>query len=511
MTSCVLWRVSLVGRRLPALLWGLGRVAALVLSIALSSACAEEAASVSLFDEQRVEFQNDDVTLAGTLLLPTSEASVPAVVLVHGAGRATRKAYREVAVFWASRGIAALIYDKRGTGESGGAYESREPYTNLVNDLLGAVDFLKHRPEIDASQIGLWGLSQGATISATAASRSDDLRFLIVVGADVADGSLFHYRDNLFRKYGLSSRLRDIAEKLHLVDQDLQNTFREGFRLSLLTSRTYPSAEHYVHPAWSRVTTPVLAMWGELDQNIPVAESVAGLKNSLAQAQNRRWTIIIQPGTNHDLKISATGELQSQSQGYPPGALDMMADWARTVMDRPTELETGRQEGTPRAAGVLPRLQGYERLRWYGNGPVQASLWILFFVHFSRRSIASLASLVIARLRRSHPGGVPATRRFQSLTKAICGLDWLILVTFSITAVLAVDQLHPRCPSVLQFVPLLGSISTLATAGLLIQHLRTPRNMDTTARPALRVSLDLLVLILFVPYMLYWNLVGTHF
>ena len=78
--------------------------------------------------------------------------------------------------YFASQGIAALIYDKRGTGQSGGAYESHEPYENLVNDALSAVAFLKQRREIAASQIGIWGLSQGAYISAAAASRSEDIQ-----------------------------------------------------------------------------------------------------------------------------------------------------------------------------------------------------------------------------------------------------------------------------------------------------------------------------------------------
>ena len=128
--------------------------------------------------------------------------------------------------YFASQGIAALIYDKRGTGQSGGAYESHEPYENLVNDALSAVAFLKQRREIAPSQIGIWGLSQGAYISAAAASRSEDIKFIIVVGASVADGMMFYYRDNLFRRYGLSDTLRDVAEKAHLGQESLPHNFK---------------------------------------------------------------------------------------------------------------------------------------------------------------------------------------------------------------------------------------------------------------------------------------------
>ncbi|HEY4261972.1 MAG TPA: alpha/beta fold hydrolase, partial [Schlesneria sp.] len=472
---------------------------------------AEEIGAKFGFEEHFVEFRNQDVKLAGSLLLPKSEVPVPAVVFVHGAGRQTRESYREVGEYFASHGVAALIYDKRGTGKSDGAYESYEPYENLVNDAQSAVALLKQRREIAPSQIGIWGLSQGAYISAAAASRSNDIKFIIVVGADVADGMMFYFRDNLFRRYGLSDTLRDVAEKLYLVDQDLQRTFQDGFRLSSFAPRSFPPPDKYVHSAWSHVNQPVLAMWGQLDQHVPVGESVAGLKNSLGQASNVNWTIIILPGTNHDLKISETGALQSQSHGYPPGALQTMIDWARSAIDRPLEIGKMKQEGFAPEAGILPRLARYENLRWYGNGTVQAALWILFLITFLANTIAGLWCSSALFFRRQHSVALsaltlPTSNMVVNLKRAISALNFLILVTFSITALLVIDQLHPNCPSVLLFVPLLGTVSTLATFILLIVLAKTPRDHGWTAMRRLRFSLDVFCLVLFVPFMFYWNL-----
>ena len=72
-------------------------------------------------------------------------------------------------------------------------------------------------------------------------------------------------------------------------------------------------------------------MWGQLDQHIPVGESVAGLKNSLAQANNEKWTMIILPRAKHSLGISETGAIQEKWRGYPPGALKTMTDWVHGV------------------------------------------------------------------------------------------------------------------------------------------------------------------------------------
>ena len=106
---------------------------------------------------------------------------------------------------------------------------------------------------------------------------------------------------------------------------------------------------------------------------------------------------------------------------------------------------------------------------------------------------------------------MPASNRVVNLKRALGALNFLILVTFSITALLVLDQLHPSCPSVLLFVPLLGIVSTLATVALLIMLVRTPRDHSWTAARRIRFSLDVLCLVLFVPYMFYWNLIGFRF
>ena len=483
----------------------------LLIGMAAFDVHADETGEKFSFEEHLVEFHNRDISLACSLLLPRSEVPVPAVVFVHGAGRQNRESYRELGEYFASKGIAALIYDKRGTGQSGGTYESSEPYQNLVNDALAAVGFLKQRGEIDKSQIGIWGLSQGAYISAAAASRSEDIQFIIAVGASVADGMMFYYRDNLFRRYRLSDTLRDVAEKVHLIQYSLPHNLPDSFGLSSFASRSYPPPDQYVHPAWSQVDQPILAMWGQLDQHVPVGESVAGLKNSLAQANNDNWTIIILPRTNHDLKITETGELQSKSHGYPTRALQTMTDWAWSAIDHPSEIGKMKQEGVAPEAGILPRLASYESLRWYGNGTVQAALWILFLISFSANTIAGMRCCLTCLFYRQQSVPLPTFNRVVNLKHAISALNFLIVVAFSITALLVIDQMHPSCPTVLLFLPILGTVSALATVALLIALARTRYDHCWTVARKIRFSLEVLCLVLFVPYMFYWNLIGFRF
>ena len=252
-------------------------------------------------------------------------------------------------------------------------------------------------------------------------------------------------------------------------------------------------------------------MWGQLDQNGPVGESVAGLKNSLAHANNENWIVIILPKANHDLGISETGALQSKWPGYAPGALKTMTDWVRPVIDDPSQIDTMKQEGVARETGVLSRLAHYERLRWYGNATVQAAHSILFFIVFLSNTIVAIWRCIVRLTGRPSNDSSPGLDGPASLKRVVCVLNLLILVALTITMLLVIDQVRPSCPSILLFLPLLGTVSTLATVALLIVLARTRRDHDWTVARRIRCSLEVLCLILFVPFMLYWNLIGYHF
>jgi len=238
---------------------------------------------------------------------------------------------------------------------------------------------------------------------------------------------------------------------------------------------------------------------------------VTGLKNSLADATNQKWTIIILPGAKHSLGISETGAIQEKWRGYPPGALKTMTDWTHRVIDDPSLIDKMKQEGIAPEAAVLDKLARYEKLRWYGNGTVQAALWVFFLISFLANTITGgwRGLTRLFRLRKNAP--LPSFDRVVTLKRILCALNFLILVAFSITAWLVIDQMHPSCPTVLLYLPLLGTVSTLATIALLIVLAWTARDHGWTIARKIRFSLDVLCLVLFVPYMFYWNLIGIRF
>ena len=179
------------------------------------AACGEPGGPMRV-QEREVRFTSDSITLVGTLVLPDTSTPVPAVVLVHGSGPETRDHYMRYARQFASNGIAALAYDKRGAGASSPG-NPRAPFHVLANDVLAAVDFLRREPAIDGARVGLWGLSEGEWVVPLAASRMNDPAFLIIVSASGVSPSeqVRLEMRNALRAKGYPDSIVALAESLH--------------------------------------------------------------------------------------------------------------------------------------------------------------------------------------------------------------------------------------------------------------------------------------------------------
>lgn len=132
------------------------------------------------YKEEEVRFQSGGVNLAGTLRLPLTNDKHPAVFLLQGSGDADREAESFYADHYARNGIATLVYDKRGTGSSGGDYRGAS-FHDYAADALAEIHYLQSRKEIDRNRVGLSGRSHGGIVASLAASLSKDIAFVINV------------------------------------------------------------------------------------------------------------------------------------------------------------------------------------------------------------------------------------------------------------------------------------------------------------------------------------------
>src|SRR5690606_30521877 len=137
---------------------------------------------------------NGERALPGTLAMPrdaSSDAPVPAVVLVHGSGPHDRdesigpnKPFLDIARGLAAQGIAVLRYDKRSKARPQDYADGNITIdSETTDDAVFAVAALREAPGIDPSRVYVLGHSQGAMMAPRIAARSGHVAGLVLLAA----------------------------------------------------------------------------------------------------------------------------------------------------------------------------------------------------------------------------------------------------------------------------------------------------------------------------------------
>ncbi|HKO35754.1 MAG TPA: alpha/beta fold hydrolase [Pyrinomonadaceae bacterium] len=319
--------------------------------------------------QQPVRFQNGDVTLAGTLLLPESNRSKHAgVVFTHGGGAAKREFVWGLGYQLAARGMAVLIYDKRGVGESKGNW-GEASFEDLADDAVAGAKFLQSNSAIDPKRIGFWGLSQGGWIAPLAASRFPEAAFAVAVSGGALTPAVTELFDTEYELQKAGFNAEDVQKALAF--QSLKNEIIRSFEkweqyLSMRnTVKDTPwyrvqgidirGPDKQDHPQWAHMRRsyfydpapalkslrgPLLVIHGELDTPKGVAASVEAIKSSMTAAGKRETSITGNPGKDgfvvkvyprgvHNLMEAPEPEKSSwiRSKRFVPGLFEEMVDW----------------------------------------------------------------------------------------------------------------------------------------------------------------------------------------
>jgi alpha-beta hydrolase superfamily lysophospholipase len=123
-------------------------------------------------DRQELEFPSgSDLCAAWLYPAAADQAATPAVVMAHGLSGTRRDALGPFAERFAAAGIAALLFDHRGFGDSGGEPDRFEPRRQL-EDWRAALGFARTLPGIDGDRLATFGSSMGGG-NALAAAAAD--------------------------------------------------------------------------------------------------------------------------------------------------------------------------------------------------------------------------------------------------------------------------------------------------------------------------------------------------
>lgn len=321
--------------------------------------------------EENVVYENkkDGIRLAGTLTFPASKGKFPAVIIVTGSGQQDRneeigrhKPFWILADYLTRNGIAVLRVDDRGIGGSGGNF-NQSTTGDFAEDALSGVAYLKSRKEINSKKIGIIGHSEGGTVAPLAASLSPDVSFIVSMAGvfesfeDVILDQIVNQLkmqgkneedielERSWRKkiYSLSKENTDsstAAKKLWEVYNEL--TKDEVTRLNWPKGRQDDQIRQVLKPWWRyylgldnkaillNVKCPMLAIYGELDQQVNPGKNLAVIEEALNEGGNNNFEMKKLPRLNHLFQTADTGseyEYIRIEETISPLALSFIKDW----------------------------------------------------------------------------------------------------------------------------------------------------------------------------------------
>lgn len=133
--------------------------------------------------EEHVTIVSGGIPLRAVICTPPDTSPAPALIICHGAFE-YKERYLDMARYAARAGIAAMVPDMNGHGESGGERFEIQ-ISRWVENIRDCIDFLTARREVDADRIAAFGLSTGGTAVIEAAIVEHRLKAVIAYAPTV--------------------------------------------------------------------------------------------------------------------------------------------------------------------------------------------------------------------------------------------------------------------------------------------------------------------------------------
>ena len=318
------------------------------------------------FDVRDAVFESNGVKLVGRLIMPKGSEKIPIVVLVHGSEQDSALDSYALQRMFPAEGVGAFVYDKRGTGVSGGAYT--QDFEVLADDAIAAMKEARRLAGARLGRIGYQGGSEGGWVVPLAVNRAPVDFAIVSFGLAVTvleEDQESVALDMYFHHHSAA----DTAKALELAragERVVETGSKEGFEAFDALRQKYKSEAWYpdVHgdfvfaimpldrkqiieamshefsfvsttpfryepmPTLRASTTPQLWVLGGDDLEAPSAETAKRIKSLIAQGKS--YTLAVYPGAEHGMteyELNAKGERVSTR--FAPGYFQMMANFIR--------------------------------------------------------------------------------------------------------------------------------------------------------------------------------------
>lgn len=242
--------------------------------------------------EEEIKFKSNTIELAGTLTLPDTNGTFPAILLITGSGPVDRNEnhkkmkiniFFEISHYLAQNGIASLRYDKRGVGKSEGDRWTAGFY-DLVQDALAALQYLKQQKNIQPNKIFILGHSEGSMIATRLAGIGTEVAGIMLLSGTAQSGEDVLKWQAIQIVKGLKGFPAWIIKKFHIdvlkkqqkqIDK-IKQSKKDCIRLQLVAKIPAKWFREFMayNPAedFPKITTPILAITGSKDIQVDPAD-----------------------------------------------------------------------------------------------------------------------------------------------------------------------------------------------------------------------------------------------
>lgn len=350
----------------------MGRRVCTIAAIAVFCLAAQEPKVPAPYMEEEVRYSSTHtpgVELSGTFTKPRTDAPVPAVLLLSGAGPQDRdettaghKPFLVLADYLTRRNVAVLRTDKRGVNQSTGDYKTATT-ADFASDAQTGLEYLASRKDVDHKRIGLIGHGEGAIEAAMVAATAPQLvRFAVLLNGTAYTGEKVLLEQTSraeiasgFPEDEVDADLRIGAGVYRMVSNG-RSQFEMEQALNKVPEEYRPFAEPWkrrlpqLQSPWLRfflsydpaaalekMKCPVLALFGEKDMTIDPDLNASQMKSIFSHAHNHEAKVKILPGLNYLLQKADTGlsrEYGTISETMSPVALETISNWVTKQTER---------------------------------------------------------------------------------------------------------------------------------------------------------------------------------
>ena len=276
--------------------------------------------------------------MVGTLTIPQGEGPFPAMVLVSGSGQQDRdeelmnhRPFWVIADYCALHGIAVLRYDDRGIGGSKGEVENATTM-DFSYDAEAAFDYLRNRKEINASQVGILGHSEGGVINFMVAARRPEVAFLVSLAGPSVNGIevLKEQQKAILRASGMTEEAVQFncntnAQLLDIIEasssrEEADSLMRQllkgwGYNEELTEQTVGQMASPWMYyflkydptEAIIKTNCPALLLNGSKDLQVIASQNLPGYEKIIADYGKTNLTLHELPDLNHLFQHCETG------------------------------------------------------------------------------------------------------------------------------------------------------------------------------------------------------------